>query len=493
MDITLTSLNESWIHVQTNPGIAQELHDRLCFDVPGAKFMPSFRKGFWDGKIRLYDKKKNIILKGLSHYIETYAKEEGYTFTKNFSDWSFDLSEAEKFLSTTKWYANSEEITPRDYQIEAIKKAITQKRFVALSPTGSGKSLIISSIVKFYREKKQGKILIICPTTSLVEQLHSDTLDYFPYWEHKDNIFKIYSGAKNLKDISECNVIISTWQSLYDNPESWFRDIEVVIGDETHLYSAKEVSKLFDKCVNAENRYGFTGTLSGEKLHQLQVEGIFGKAYSLTTTSKLIEKSQLSSFNISALILEYSEESKKKSKGFSWEDEVSFLISHEKRNNFISKLASTLKGNTLVLFSRVESHGKILFDKISELTDRPVHFIYGGTETQIREDIRKSIDNIDNGIIVASSQIFSTGINIPSLKNIIFTHPSKSRIRTLQSIGRVLRLSKSKTGDSCLYDIVDNLCHKNHKNFAYKHFLERMKIYTSEKFEYKIIDIKLEK
>jgi superfamily II DNA or RNA helicase len=437
------------------------------------KNTPGLRIEFNDGSI-LTGSNKHLILDDSNEW-------------RSLDSLSIDEEISSKIVSRINSINSSDWI---DFTVDAEHQSYILS---GLTHHNSGKSLIISSIVKFYHDNKDGTILIICPTTSLVEQLYSDTLDYFPYWEGiKDNIYKIYSGAKNTKEISDCRIIISTWQSIYDNPESWFRDIEVVIGDETHLYSAKEVSKLFDKCVNASRRYGFTGTLSGEKLHQLQVEGIFGKAYALTTTSKLIENSQLSNFKISALMLEYSEDCKKKSKGFNWEDEVSFLISNNERNDFIAKLASSLTGNTLVLFSRVETHGKIIFDKISELTKRPVYFIYGGTETQIREDIRKYIDSVDNAIIVASSQIFSTGINIPSLKNIIFTHPSKSRIRTLQSIGRVLRLSKSKTGNSRLYDIVDNLCYKSHKNFAYKHFLERLKIYNSEKFNYKIIDIKLE-
>jgi superfamily II DNA or RNA helicase len=488
MKLTLTSLNATWVHVDTEPGIAQELYDRLSFDVPGAKYMPAFKRRMWDGKIHLYDKRKNIIHKGLTHYIESYTEENQYKILKNYSNVAYEQSVADEFVSNLKCYSGNEPLEIRDYQLDAIKRAITSKRFIALSPTGSGKSLIIASIIKFYYEKIDGKILLICPTTSLVEQMSSDIKEYFPDWESEKKITKIYSGTERF----DRKIVISTWQSIYDNPQSYFEDFEVVIGDETHLYSAKEISKLFEKCVNASHRYGFTGTLSGEKLHQLQLEGLFGKAFQITTTSQLISKKQLSSFNINALLLGYSPETRKVAKGFDWEGEVSFLLAHEKRNKFISKLATSLKGNTLVLFSRVDAHGKPLFEQIKKMTDKPVHFVYGGTETQIREDIRKSIENANNGIIVASSQIFSTGINIPSLQNIIFTHPSKSRVRTLQSIGRVLRLSKNKEGPSVLYDIVDDMCINNHKNFAYKHFSERVKVYASEDFDYQIIDIRLE-
>lgn len=477
------------MRIDTDPGVIQELYDRLSFDVPGAKFMPKFKKRLWDGKVHLLNKRNNTIHKGLAHYVESYAKENDYAFVKDFSNTSFNEEVADDFISKTKWFNNDKIIEPRDYQLEAIKRGITNKRYIALSPTGSGKSLIIASLIKFYHDNEDGNILLICPTTSLVEQMYSDISDYFPYWEPQSKITRIYSGMVR----EQKRIVISTWQSIYDNPESWFSNFSVVIGDETHLYSAKEVSKLFEKCVNAEYRFGFTGTLSGQHLHQLQLEGLFGKAFQITTTSKLIKNKQLSDFKINALVFSYSEKTKKDFKRHSWEEEVQFIISNEKRNKYIAKLASSLKGNTLVLFSRVESHGKVIFDILKEITDRPVFFIFGGTETEIREEVRKSLDNITDAIIVASSQIFSTGINIPTLKNIIFTHPSKSRIKTLQSIGRVLRISDKKSGPSVLFDLVDDLRYKNKVNYAFNHFKERIKIYAQEDFEYKIIDIELEK
>jgi superfamily II DNA or RNA helicase len=193
------------------------------------------------------------------------------------------------------------------------------------------------------------------------------------------------------------------------------------------------------------------------------------------------------------LVLSYSAASRKAAKEFSYEEEVKFLISNDKRNRFIAKLAASTKGNTLVLFSRVETHGELIYNLIQKYTDRPVYFIYGGTDVDIREDVRIKINSINDGIIVASSQIFSTGINIPSLQNIIFTHPSKSKIRVLQSIGRVLRLSINKSGPAILFDIVDDLKFRNKTNFSMKHFLERAKLYVQENFNYKIVNVELEK
>jgi superfamily II DNA or RNA helicase len=89
--------------------------------------------------------------------------------------------------------------------------------------------------------------------------------------------------------------------------------------------------------------------------------------------------------------------------------------------------------------------------------------------------------------VVASFGTYSTGINIVNLHNIIFSSPTKSKIRSLQSIGRGLRRGGSK--ESCvLYDFGD-LIYKT--NYSYKHFVERLKIYDEESFKVKKLEVKI--
>ena len=329
--------------------------------------------------------------------------------------------------------------------------------------------------------------MILVPTTSLVEQLYSDFKDYsYNKWDVEENATRIYSGMIR----EDKRIIISTWQSLYDLPAKNFVNIGAVIGDECHLYKSKEISKLLEKLQYAEYRYGFTGTLDGTQTNKLILEGLFGKVKQLATTTELVNKNYLSDFKINCIVIDHSPENKLKNKSNEYQEEIDFIISNEQRNDFITQLANNTKGNTLVLFSRVETHGEIIYDKLKKISNRDVYFIYGGTETIIREDIRNKVENSHDSIIVASSQIFSTGINIKSLANIIFAYPSKSRVRTLQSIGRVLRLSEKKT-KATIYDIADDLIYKEKHNYTYKHFVERLKIYTEEDFKYSIKKIKL--
>jgi superfamily II DNA or RNA helicase len=72
----------------------------------------------------------------------------------------------------------------------------------------------------------------------------------------------------------------------------------------------------------------------------------------------------------------------------------------------------------------------------------------------------------------------------------VFSSPSKSRVRTLQSIGRGLRRSESKDR-ATLFDIADDLTYKSKRNFTINHFLERINIYNEEQFDYEIKRIKM--
>jgi superfamily II DNA or RNA helicase len=243
------------------------------------------------------------------------------------------------------------------------------------------------------------------------------------------------------------------------------------------------------KLHNAKYRYGFTGTLDGSQTHKWVLEGLFGPSYKVTKTSELMEKGHVSKLDIKCIVLKHPPQ-----KFDAFEDEVQFIISHNKRNNFIKNLVIDLKGNTLVLFSRIESHGEPLFNLINNSVSngRKVFFVHGGVDTVERERIREITEQETNAIIIASYGVFSTGINIRNLHNVVFASPSKSRIRNLQSIGRVLRKGKDKT-KAILYDIADDCTYNSRKNYTLNHFIERIKIYNEENFNYEIITIKLNK
>ena len=188
------------------------------------------------------------------------------------------------------------------------------------------------------------------------------------------------------------------------------------------------------------------------------------------------------------MLIEYTDAERKLVSKMPYKEEMDFLVGHAGRNDIISKLTITQKGNTLLLYQYVEKHGSVLYDKISKMTERPVHLVIGGTETEQREKIRALTEKSDNSIIIASYGTFSTAINIRNLNNIVFASPSKSRIRNLQSIGRGLRKSEVKTKCN-LFDIGDDLSWKQRKNYTLNHLLERIKMYNEETFDYKVVKV----
>jgi|TARA_Y100000015_G_scaffold43159_1_gene52620 superfamily II DNA or RNA helicase len=488
--LSIEKVDEVYIKVRCEPHIAAELSEFFTFEVPGARFSPAYRNRVWDGKIRLYNKKTGKVYGGLLAYIHKFAEQNELEVVQGkdvYSSTKIDMKDVEGFCKSLKPQSQGKDIEIRDYQIQAIYQCLKRHKLLLLSPTASGKSLIIYSIVRFHQMANR-KTLIIVPTTSLVEQMYSDFADYG--WEVDKYCHRIYHGYD--KDVVK-DVVISTWQSLATLDKDYFQQFDCVIGDEAHNFKAKSLTTIMTALNNAKYRIGTTGTLDGTKTHKLVLEGLFGTVYRATSTKKLIDKNQLSKLTIKCLVLKHNEKDRRQIKGATYLEEMEHIVGKRVRNNFIRNLAlSTCTGNTLILFQYVEKHGKPLYDEIVEKANdgRKVFFVYGGTETNDRERIRAITEKLDNTIIVASYGTFSTGINIRNLHNIIFSSPSKSPIRILQSIGRGLRLGDQKQS-ATVYDIADDLSIGSYKNFTLDHFAKRVEIYNEEQFNYEIHNVEL--
>jgi len=488
MELSVNYLNDVYMRVSADAGISQELSDFFTFKVPGYQFMPTYRNKMWDGNIRLYNRRNNTLYAGLIDYVKEFAETRDYTITIDpeleIED-SFSIKDARDFIKELNPVHE-----PRDYQIQSFVKSVRSKRKLILSPTASGKSFIIYMLTKWY----QSPTLIIVPTISLVHQMKGDFVDYGC---SADDIYTIQGGVDKHTD---SNIVISTWQSIHKLPKTWFDRFDVVIGDEAHLYKAKSLTGILEKMPNTPFRFGFTGTLDGTHTHKLVLEGLFGSVHQVITTKELIEQKHLADFKIKALILKYTDPTRSDMKKKTYNEEIDFLMQCPERNNFIKNLALSLEGNTLILYHQVAKHGEVLHNLIKGKAEegRKVFFVHGGVDGEEREQIRAITEKENNAIIVASYGTFSTGVNIRRLHNVIFASPTKSRIRTLQSIGRGLRKGggdedagiKAKQ-TATLFDIADDLTWKTRVNYTLKHFLERMKYYTGEKFPYKVHNIEI--
>ncbi len=491
--IRVRKLDHANIEVTCESGTAQELNEFFSFFVPGYKFMPAFRNRMWDGKIRLFTLRDRTLPAGLFYHLSEFCEKRGYILESEKNAYGAPDDRNTIKPDDLKYFLNGLNLpfSLRDYQFKCVGEAITRKRAILLSPTGSGKSFIIYNVIRYWLERLANetahRVLIIVPTTSLVEQMHSDFMQYG--WDEA-SMHKIYSGKDKNNKTAKC--VITTWQSVHRLSKDWFQQFGCVIGDECHGFKSKSLMNIMNKCSEAEYRFGTTGTLDGSQTHELVLQGLFGKTYRVTTTRQLQDADTLAKLAIRRIVLKYDEKTRKDFGKQAYQDEIDFIVTHEKRNNFIKNLALDMKGNTLVLYNYVEKHGKPLFNMIRDKAgdDRKVFFVSGDVATSDREAIRGIVEKQKDSIIVASLGTFSTGINIKELHNIIFASPSKSQIRVLQSIGRGLR--KSEDGRATqLFDVSDDISWQKRKNFSLLHSWERLKIYQNEKFDFKTITVEL--
>ena len=468
--VRVSKVNEVFLKVDCDDGLAKELFEFFSFKVPNAKFMPSFKNRMWDGKVYLFSIKTHKIYIGLLPYVDELCRERGYEF-EGVED---ILGTKQREKVSQSWLADLNlPFEPRDYQIDAFNTAIQYGRQLLLSPTASGKSLIIYLLTRYYNKKT----VIIVPTTSLVEQMTKDFKEY----GYDKEICKIYSG----QPVFDSDITITTWQSFSKAPKNVMESFEVVFGDEAHLFKANVLKGILEKMKNTAIRFGTTGTLDGTEVHRLQLEGLFGPVKKVVSTKDLMAEGTIANLNIDILILKH-----KKVKLANYQEEMYYLVSNDSRNEFICNLVYSLKGNTLVLFQYVQKHGEVLHGKMFKRLGEKLHYVFGGTDVTDREDVRTIVEKSNDNVILASYGTFSTGVNIKKIDNIIFASPSKSRIRNLQSIGRGLRLGDNKV-NATLYDISDDLTYKSKENYTLKHFQERINIYNEEEFDYEIHNINL--
>ena len=484
MPVLLEKFNEVYLRVKCEPSVAKELSEFFTFEVPNAKFMPSVRNRLWDGRVRLFSPATGKIYLGLLPYVRRFLAENGYKI--EYGEGIVPPRTIEKDL-TVKYVRSLQKkgFKARGYQIDAIHNILESNRGLILSPTGSGKSFIIYVLTRYYVQKFENKkILIVVPTTSLVEQMYNDFADYG--WFPDEHCHKLYAGSD--KNTSK-EVVISTWQSIYKLDKRYFSQFGAVFVDECHLAKAKSLTGIMTKLHDCKYRIGTTGTLDGTEVHQLVLEGLFAKCKQITTTAQLVKEKHLSNLHIKCLVLRHAKEHRK---GRTYPEEMDYLATSASRNKFICKVAESQEGNTLVLAQYIKQLQtlNLLLGKCSITNPRSVFFVYGRTDTTEREEIRNIVEEEENAIIIASYGVFSTGINIKRLHNIIFASPYKSQIKVLQSIGRGLRRTEDKT-DCNLFDISDDLSYNNRSNYTLKHLEKRVEIYNQEEFDYEIIPVKL--
>lgn len=477
-DIKIVGVDESCVFLDCNEGIAREIHTKYSFRPENYKHTPAYKMGRWNGYIHIFNRQTQRLPKGLVPDLLDWCEESSYSVKLEKEAFAYFSEKIDLDVDSYKL-----KYVPKDYQLEGVKRALDKKRQIILSPTASGKSMMIHMICRALSGKK---VLIVVPTVMLVNQMKGDFAEYNEtntIWDADDYCHQIMSGRE--KDTDK-PIVISTWQSIFRMPQSWFEQYDAILVDEVHGATAESLKGILNKCINATIRLGFTGTLDGSATNEKVLVGHFGPVYTLKKTHELMERGDVANLEIKAIVLKH----KNNVPTLPYKDEVDYLVAHEARNKFIVKLASTREGNTLVLFKLVEKHGKVL-KKMFDEAGVEAHLVYGGTDNDVRDNVKKIAEQREGVIILASEKIFSTGVSIKRLHNVVFANAGKARIGILQSIGRGLRLFANKS-HCTLYDIGDDMRgSKKESNHSLRHFITRLKLYKSEKFSVKVMEIEL--
>jgi superfamily II DNA or RNA helicase len=402
-------------------------------------------------------------------------------------DIQFNIELTDKFRDVITIPTLKEELVklnldPRDYQKESVLAAIKNKSGVIVLPTSAGKTLVIALLVKSIQAQHDCKTLILVPDIQLVAQTYSDFLEY---GISEDEITK-WTGStepnKNAKIvISNAQILLSEKQDL-----SLLKDIKLLVIDEVHkIRYGNKINKVVEQ-IPALFRYGLTGTLPDNKIDQWNIFGKIGRVIYFKQSADLREQKYISQVHVAALKLNYSNVPQftipsMHNPTAGYEEEITWLQTNKFRNDIITKLVNKQDKNTLIMVDRI-AHGEELLRVLQENTNKAVHFVHGAVEIEEREMIRKLMEEQDNVACIAISKIFSTGINIKNLHNIIFAAIGKARIKIIQSIGRSLRKHVSKKR-ATIFDIWDNLRYGN------KHVIERLALYDREQIPYSVTEL----
>lgn len=466
--ITIKMFDNLHLHIDASREILCSLREYFAEYKSGFMFSPKYKSGMWDGKIYLFSMYDKILPYGLMAEFLNFKK-------KFFPNEELYISDDVKAFYAQDRSNDNYELKPcepwdyRPYQDKCIRKAMSYKRCIIRAATSAGKSYIIAGIIKnLLSDKKISNAIIIVPTSSLVEQFYKDIVDYGFF---KEDVGRVYSKYKDW----DKKIVVSTWQSLKNNISNVER-FNCIIIDECHGSKAS-VMKSILKESRAEYRIGCTGTMPDERLDELEIKSYLGPVVVDVSASELAELGYISNMHV---VMYHVECNSKFNKEYNLaKDEI---FNNPFRMNIVRNIVDKCKDTVLLLVGKVETEGDILKRYLLEMgvcDEDHIVFISGDMETSLREEWRQKIIN-NNGekyIICATYGTFSTGINIPNLSNLIFVSPFKSKIRILQSIGRILRKHAAKTG-AIVYDIVDH----NNKWFP-KYGDIRLRYYDKEKFE----------
>lgn len=440
-----------------------DMKEEFAIHVPNYFFMGKYKAGMWDGCTH-YISERGFLPYGL---LLDFMR----TSLKLFPNVKIVPDDGVKALFKGPQLPIKYDLSlqPRPYQKEAIEICLERTKGIIQSATASGKSLVISYIIKHLLSNREvtgvKKCLIIVPSIGLTGQFKEDMISYgLP----ENLIGEVHSKSKEW----DKHIVISTWQSLKSNHDK-LELFECIIVDEVHKAKAFELKKILSKS-RSHYRFGFTGTLNVHITDLYNTRAFLGPVLKKFSSGFLADKGFISKCNVEVIKLSYpSGTIANDYRGIKTE-----VFNNSRRFDIISKIVNEADSSILLLVNYI-NEGDRLLKLINRKTNKEPIFLSGKDDVDMREKVRQRIIKGEKLALIATYGIMSTGVNIPNLKYLIIASPIKSKITTLQSIGRILRLHESKVDGATVYDIIDDV------KYIKKHGNIRLEYYESEGFDIK--------
>lgn len=496
-DIQIVKVNEVRMRCIADLSIREELNDYFKFEDPN--FVPNpFSK--WDGVVRLFTKSSGLIDIGLLFEVFKFCKHNKYSIEldpalKYIQDIPDD--EIHEFINSLEPKIRTEDheyidAETRDYQFDTIAKAMRQTRCVCELATSAGKSFVLYVMARYYRQRREAlesnlRTLIVVPSIHLVTQLYDNFEEYShgSAWKPVVNTQLIFDGAT--KEISK-PIVISTWQGIQDQPKEWFHQFGDIVVDEVHTSKSDKLSYILNNCIYADQRLGVTGTLANTRVAGLQVVSHFGAYHKIITARDLIDLGYATDIKVRMVQLKHTAADAVGLDG-DYAKEIDYLISHQSRNEVIAKLALNLKGNVAIMFARIDAHMMVVYEMLSAVKPN-VFVINGEVKIEDRRRIQKAMEEGEDITLLASYGTMQQGVSIKKLHHLVLAHPSKSFIRVIQTLGRLMRQHSSKDV-AWIWDLVDNASYNASTNHALRHSHERYKFYLTERHPVEFMKVAL--
>lgn len=483
--------DNTFIKVDCDKEAALLIKERFSSMSPGAKFSQKFKDHLWDGKVSMFKLTNYLLPAGLKGILFDFLEENDVQYTDNTRPEINNISD--EFLSQLyDAVVTNKDKTPRDYQHIAIKELLTNKKGVIEYGTGAGKSCIIYVIIRYLLAIGK-RTAIIVPNVSLVRQMKNEFVEYG--WSACDD-FVTLMGDGLVPDESK-PVLISTFQSLINQPDSMIASYGAVIVDEVHRAKSKSIKTILEKMPNADYRMGVTGTLPDEegeddcdgdmKLDYFTIVGYIGICLAEKSTSELMDEGFLTRVNIINLVLKYPEDICKKNAYRPYVEEVLTIMEYGDRNKIFDIVFNQAPDghNSLILVNKL-GHVDLIKNYLDSFIDKKysIHVITGKVKGKKRDSIISTLESSGNNILVATYGTMSTGVNVRRLHNVFLASNAKKKYRVLQALGRGVRKHEDKEV-MVLFDIVDDLRHVtkggNIKlNYSYKQYLARRELYDKQ-------------